>query len=91
MVEQTFKVIEKTGIHARPSTVLVQVAGKFNSNIHLGYNGKSVNLKSIMGVMSLGIPVDAELKIVASGIDEKEAIAALSEEMTKHGLCKSIN
>ncbi|MCP1191374.1 phosphocarrier protein HPr [Priestia flexa] len=88
MVEQTFIVLEKTGIHARPATTMVQVAGKFNSDINLEYNGKSVNLKSIMGVMSLGIPVDAELKIVASGEDEKEAIEALAEEITKHGLCK---
>lgn len=55
MVEKQFKVIAETGIHARPATVLVQTASKFEADIQLEYKGKKVNLKSIMGVMSLGI------------------------------------
>ncbi|MEH7222365.1 phosphocarrier protein HPr [Bacillus sp. JJ1566] len=86
MAEKTFKVTSESGIHARPATVLVQAASKFNSDIQLEYNGKSVNLKSIMGVMSLGIGEGAEVKIVAQGSDETEAIANLSEIMANEGL-----
>lgn len=86
MAEKTFKVIDNSGIHARPATVLVQAASKFDSDVNLEFNGKSVNLKSIMGVMSLGIPKGADIKIVASGSDENEAIAALADTMTKQGL-----
>lgn len=86
MAEKTFKVIDNSGIHARPATVLVQAASKFDSDVNLEFNGKSVNLKSIMGVMSLGIPKGADIKIVASGADENEAIAALTDTMTKQGL-----
>lgn len=53
MAQKQFKVIADTGIHARPATLLVQTASKFDSEIQLEYNGKQVNLKSIMGVMSL--------------------------------------
>ncbi len=53
MINQTFTIIDQVGIHARPSTTLVQTASKFNADIYLEYNGKIVNLKSIMGVMSL--------------------------------------
>ena len=56
MAEKTFTVTADSGIHARPATVLVQAASKYDSDVNLEYNGKSVNLKSIMGVMSLGIP-----------------------------------
>lgn len=56
MMEKTFKVIDSTGIHARPAAVLVQTAGKFESEITIKFNAKTANLKSIMGVMSLGIP-----------------------------------
>lgn len=62
MTEKTFTIIEKTGIHARPATTLVQNASKFNSEVNLEYNGKKVNLKSIMGVMSLGIAHGDQLK-----------------------------
>ena len=46
MEKREFHVVADTGIHARPATLLVQTASKFNSDINLEYKGKSVNLKS---------------------------------------------
>lgn len=86
MVEKQYKVIEQTGIHARPATILVQAAGKYNSNIQLQYKEKTVNLKSIMGVMSLGVVQGAEIKIIADGSDEEEALKGLEDTLTKEGL-----
>ncbi|WP_251545284.1 phosphocarrier protein HPr [Limosilactobacillus caecicola] len=86
MEKRDFTVTAETGIHARPATILVQTASKFTSDITLTYNGKSVNLKSIMGVMSLGVGQNAEVTISAEGDDEKEAIAAIEETMKKEGL-----
>lgn len=88
MLEKTFTIIDKTGIHARPATVLVQTASKFDAEINLEYKEKSVNLKSIMGVMALGIPKDAEIKIITSGPDEAEALEAITETITKQELAK---
>lgn len=85
-MEKTFKVTSDSGIHARPATLLVNVAGKFNSDLNLEYNGKTVNLKSIMGVMSLGIQQGSEVKITANGEDASEALAAIEETMKKEGL-----
>lgn len=85
MAEKTYKIIEETGIHARPATLIVREAGKFNSNIELEYNGKTVNLKSIMGIMSLGIGKNAVIKIKANGTDENEAMNAIDELMKKKG------
>ncbi|CAK6473097.1 phosphocarrier protein HPr [Peribacillus castrilensis] len=86
MTEKTFTIIEKTGIHARPATTLVQNASKFNSEVNLEYNGKKVNLKSIMGVMSLGIAHGDQIKIIAEGTDEKEAILSLEDTIIKEKL-----
>jgi phosphocarrier protein HPr len=88
MAEKQFKVISDTGIHARPATLLVQTASRFNSDINLEYKGKKVNLKSIMGVMSLGIGQGAEIKISAEGSDADDAIASLSETLSKEGLAE---
>lgn len=86
MEKRDFTITAETGIHARPATILVQTASKFTSDITLTYNGKSVNLKSIMGVMSLGVGQNAEVTISAEGDDEKEAMAAIEETMKKEGL-----
>ncbi|WFO48850.1 phosphocarrier protein HPr [Bacillus pumilus] len=86
MAQQTFKVTADSGIHARPATVLVQTASKYDADINLEYNGKTVNLKSIMGVMSLGIAKGATITISASGSDENDALAALKDTMKIEGL-----
>ena len=86
MEKRDFHIIAETGIHARPATLLVQAASKFGSDINLEYNGKSVNLKSIMGVMSLGVGQNAKVTITANGDDEKEALDTVAETMKKEGL-----
>ena len=88
MEKREFHIIAETGIHARPATLLVQAASKFNSDINLEYNGKSVNLKSIMGVMSFGVGQGADVTITADGDDAKEAIEAIADTMKKEGLAE---
>ncbi|WP_377888261.1 phosphocarrier protein HPr [Alkalihalobacillus sp. R86527] len=86
MAEKNFTVTSESGIHARPATALVNKAGQYSSDITLEYNGKSVNLKSIMGVMSLGIQQNSEIAIKAEGSDADEAISGLTEVMETEGL-----
>ena len=76
MEKKEFHVVAETGIHARPATLLVQTASKC----------KSVNLKSIMGVMSLGVGQGSDVTITAEGADEADAMAAIVETMKKEGL-----
>lgn len=84
MKTQTFKITAESGVHARPATLLVNKAGQFESAINIHYKGKSVNLKSIMGVMSLGIPMGAEIEISADGNDEDAALEGLTEVIKEH-------
>lgn len=88
MEKRDFHIIAETGIHARPATLLVQAASKFGSDVNLEYNGKSVNLKSIMGVMSLGVGQNADVTITAEGDDEKDAMDAIADTMKKEGLAE---
>lgn len=83
-----FHIIAETGIHARPATLLVQAASKFTSDVTLSYQGKDVNLKSIMGVMSLGVGKGADVTIKAEGEDEAAAITAIAEAMETEGLAE---
>lgn len=79
MKEKTVLVIDPVGLHARPATVAVNAASKFKSEVKITYKGRSVNMKSIMGVMSQGIPTQSEITISAEGVDEEEAITTIEE------------
>ena len=76
-------VVENTsGIDARLAQLIVQKASEFESDMLLKYEGKEVDLKSILGIMSLAVLEGAKIDIEAKGPDANEAIAAL-EAMVK--------
>ena len=86
MTEKTFTITSDSGLHARPATVLVNKAGQYASEITLEYSGRSVNLKSIMGVMSLGIPKGSSIIVKTEGSDEEEAINGMTDVLKSEGL-----
>lgn len=83
MVEKTVIVKRKAGLQARPAALFVQEANKFNSDIYIEKEGRKVNAKSIMGIMSLAVGSGKEITIIVDGKDETEALNALVEFVTK--------
>lgn len=79
MVLKTIQLNRKAGLDSRAINKLVQVTSQFESDIYLTYNGHKVNCKSIMGVLSLAIPNNAEISLEATGSDDQEAIKQLVE------------
>ena len=79
MVTKKIVVQNRAGIHARPSSLIVQTANKFQSNIMFERGSLTVNAKSIMGVMTMAAGYQTELTVSADGADEVEAIAALEQ------------
>ncbi len=65
------------GLHARPATFFIQKANEFKSSIWVEKDERRVNAKSLLGVLSLGIIGDTEIKIIVDGVDEREALDAL--------------
>jgi phosphocarrier protein len=78
MVEKTAIIRNRLGLHARPAAVLVQMAAKFKSQIKVIKDDQEVDGKSIMGLMTLAACVGTNLRIVANGPDEADAIAAIT-------------
>ncbi len=68
-----------TGLHARPATLLVKKASSFKSDLSIEFDGKKANIKSLIGVLSLGVTKNSTVKITASGNDESLAV----EEIVK--------
>lgn len=83
MLVKQVEVKLKTGLQARPAALFVQEANRFSSDIYLEKDGKKVNAKSIMGLMSLAVSSGTEINIIADGDDEQEAIGALANFIEK--------
>ena len=77
IMEQTVKVTNKSGIHARPASVFVQTAAKFKSKVTVTAKGKTVDAKSILMIMSMGLVKDTDIVIKAEGEDASAAVKAL--------------
>jgi phosphocarrier protein len=78
MKEFNYTIVDPQGIHARPAGLFVKQATGFQSSITISKDGKEVDAKRILGVMSLGVKQGQEIIIKANGEDEDAAIEALS-------------
>jgi len=78
-MEKNFIISDSQGLNNRVATVLVNTASRFTSDIFLSFGGREVNLKSIMGVMSLGIPQGSQITITSEGSDAEDALVALEK------------
>jgi phosphotransferase system HPr (HPr) family protein len=80
MIETKITVTHNVGLHARPAALFVQTANKFSSSVkvrNLTAHGNTVDAKSIIMVLTLGVMKDHEILIQAEGPDESSALAAL--------------
>jgi phosphocarrier protein len=77
MREKKLVIQNKTGLHARPAALFVQLANKFDSRIRVAKNEQEVNGKSIMEILMLAVAKGTEIRIMADGKDEEKALASL--------------
>lgn len=78
-MERIVTIKNASGLHARPAGMFVKKAAEFKSTVEVIAKGKTVNAKSIMGIMSLGLAQGDELTISANGEDQETAVNALVE------------
>ena len=82
MKEKTVTIGLTDGLDAGVIAVLVQRACKFSSSVYLQAEGKKVNAKSIMGMMSLALGTGETVKVIANGNDEEAAIESIEEYLS---------
>ncbi|MCT4564607.1 MAG: HPr family phosphocarrier protein [Maledivibacter sp.] len=76
-MEKTVKILNESGLHARPAAVFVKTASKFKSEITIESKGVELNAKSIMNILSMGAKQGDTIRIITDGPDEKEALEEL--------------
>lgn len=74
MTERTFTIKNKLGLHARPAALFVQTTNRFKAQIKVFKGSRSVDGKSIMGIMMLAAECGTEIRVVADGEGENEAL-----------------
>lgn len=88
--EETFMIKEKIvvknpiGVHLRPAGDIAEAAIKFKKcEVYLTADGRSVNGKSLLSILSLGIQQGSEFEIVCNGQDEEAAMKAILAAVEK--------
>ncbi len=79
MAKRTVTVTNPTGLHARPAAEFVKVAARLDCEVYLEKEGKRVNAKSILGLLTLAIGQGSVLDIICDGVGEEEGVAKLAE------------
>lgn len=79
MITKNINIGIQTGLDARPTAMLVQMASQYESAIHIISKDSKYNAKSIMGMMTLGLKAGEEITIIADGTDEEAAIANIQK------------
>lgn len=74
MMKKEVEIQLENGLEARPIALLVQVASQYESSIYIESEGKRVNAKSIMGMMTLVLSAGDRIVVSADGKDEEEAL-----------------
>lgn len=77
MIRRTLTLSGNERLLSRPAAVLVQEACKYSARVLIEQGGKTVNVKSMMGVLSLGMPTEGDLMLIADGEDEQQAMDAI--------------
>ncbi len=77
LIEKTFQIQNKLGLHARAASLFVQLAGRYDADITVSKGDQEVNGKSIMGILILAAPTGSEVVVKASGPQAEEAVDAL--------------
>jgi len=77
--QATVKLLNKVGLHARPAAMFVQTANKFRSDIKVEKEGREVDAKSILGILSLAAELNDVVTIKANGEDAENALKELVE------------
>lgn len=72
-----------TGLHARPGAEVAKIALTSNSEVYIEFDGKKINAKEVLDILSANIEKDSLINIVANGTDEKEVVDSISEFVSR--------
>lgn len=82
-MEIKLKLLNDEGMHARPAGILVKALSQYQSKVELEFKGKSINAKSLLSILSLGLTLNSEFTVRADGSDAALALKNI-EDLVKN-------
>ena len=76
-IERELTIANKLGIHARPASMFVRIATRFDCDVFVEKDGETVNGKSIMGLMMLAAGPGSRIRVQAEGSEASKAVEEL--------------
>ncbi len=76
---QKVRVKNKLGIHTRPATMIVQLLQDAKSEVLFTYKKETINAKSILSILILAAPKNAQITIQVKGDDAECTMDRLLE------------
>ncbi len=76
-ISKTFTILNELGIHARSAAMIMEVANRYQAKVVLERDGREVDAKSILGILTLGCPKGSRVSVTAEGTDAQEAVEEL--------------
>jgi phosphocarrier protein len=83
LIKKDVTIKNKTGLHARPAAIFVQIANKYDCDVKIIKEDQEVNGKSIMGILMLAAEKGSKVTIIGNGDDAEKAVEELSEILQK--------
>jgi phosphocarrier protein HPr len=77
VIRRSLRIRNRLGLHARAAARFVQTASRFRSQVSASRDGRTMDGKSILGILLLAAPQGTEIELLVDGPDETEAMAAL--------------
>jgi phosphocarrier protein len=77
VIRRSLRIRNRLGLHARAAARFVHTASRYRSQVSASRDGRTMDGKSILGILLLAAPQGAEIELVVEGPDEEEAMAAL--------------
>jgi phosphocarrier protein len=83
-VQREIRVVNRKGLHGRPATVFVETASKHAGEVKVSYGSKTVNGKSLIALMSIAVPRDGNVTVIAEGDTAESLLVELEGVLAKN-------
>ncbi len=77
MIRQSVRVVNSTGLHARPAATLARIVKKYTSSLTLVNEGREIQIKGMMSILGAGVKGNTMIDIICNGEDEHELMSEL--------------
>ena len=81
MISREMEIKIPSGLDPSTIALFIQIASQYDSSVYVEVKNKKVNAKSIMGMMTLGVPAGGKINVIAKGDDETLAIEHIWKDL----------